>query len=103
VGRWAIPMRLNGKALALMGRFETVPPPDGGFRARLTSGGPFAGVSVPLMPGGVPALYLVNASAEDVLVLGADGEPFLRIGPGGTSANVLSATWRRRGKGAAAT
>jgi hypothetical protein len=30
--------------------------------------------------------------------LGADGEPFLRIGPGGTSANVRSATWRRIGE-----
>jgi hypothetical protein len=37
-----------------------------------------------------------------VLVLGADGEPFLRIGPGGTSANVRSTTWRRIGKAAAA-
>jgi hypothetical protein len=101
VGRWVIPMRLNGKALALTGRFETVPPPDGAFRARLTSGDPFAGVSVTLMPGRVPGLYLVNASAEDVLVVGADGEPFLRIGPGGTSANVRSATWRRSGKAAA--
>jgi hypothetical protein len=102
VGRWAIPLRLNGKALALTGRFVTVPPPDGAFRARLTSGDPFDGVTVTLMPGRVPALYLVNASDEDVLVLGADGEPFLRIGPGGTSANVRSATWRRSGKAAAA-
>lgn len=101
VGRWAIPMRLNGKALALGGRFETVPLPDGAFRARLTSGDPFDGVSVTLMPGRVPALYLVNAGDEDVLVLGADREPFLRIGPGGTSANVRSATWRRSGKAAA--
>ena len=102
VGRWAIPLRLNGKPLALTGRFETVPPPDGAFRARLTSGDPFEGVTVTLMPGRVPALYLVNASDEDVLVLGADGEPFLRIGPGGTSANVRSATWRRIGKAIAA-
>ena len=102
VGRWTIPMRLNGKPLALTGRFETVPPPDGAFRARLTSGDPFDDVSVTLMPGRVPALYLVNAGDEDVLVLGADGEPFLRIGPGGTSANVRSTTWRRIGKAAAA-
>jgi hypothetical protein len=102
VGRWAIPMRLNGKALALTGRFETLPAPDGAFRARLTSGDPFDGVSVTLMPGRVPALYLVNASDDDVLVLGSDGEPFLRIGPDGTRANLHSATWRRMGKVTAA-
>jgi hypothetical protein len=56
VGRWTIPIRLKGKPLALTGRFETVPPPDGAFRARLTSGDPFDDVSVTLMPGRVPAL-----------------------------------------------
>lgn len=51
-----------------------------------------------LVSGRVPALYLENVSEESVVVLGAAGEPFLRVGPEGTSANVLSPTWQRSGK-----
>jgi hypothetical protein len=102
VGRWAIPMRLNGKPLALTGRFETMPPPDGAFRARLTSGDPFDGVSVTLMPG--PRARALSRQRERRRRAGARRRrrAVPAIGPSGTSANVRSATWRRIGKATAA-
>jgi len=98
-GRWTIPLRFGGVPVALHGRFQPVPPPTGAFVARLTSPEePFPGVRIRLMAGRVPALYLENTDPEPVVVLGADGEPFLSIGPDGTSANVRSPTWQRSGK-----
>jgi hypothetical protein len=97
--RWTIPLRFGGVPVALHGRFRAMPPPRGIFIPRLTSSEePFPGVRVQLMAGRVPGLYLENTSDEPVVVLGADGEPFLRVGPEGTSANVRSPTWQRSGK-----
>ena len=53
-------------------------------------------VSVTLMPGRVPGLYLVNASGEDVLIVGADGEAFLRSAPAVRARTSVA----RRGAGA---
>jgi hypothetical protein len=98
-GRWTIPLRFGGVPVALHGRCRLAPPPTGVFTPRLTSPEqPFPGVRVQLIAGRVPALYLQNTGDEPVVVLGASGEPFLRIGPGGTSANVRSPTWQRTGK-----
>jgi hypothetical protein len=100
VGTWTIPLRLAGAPVALHGEYRYAPPPRGAYRPRLTSTSePLPGVRVSLVAGRVPALYLENASAaEPVVVMGAAGEPFLRVAPDGTSANVLSPTWQRSGK-----
>ncbi|HTD58916.1 MAG TPA: hypothetical protein VK672_08480, partial [Solirubrobacteraceae bacterium] len=80
-------------------RFHLAPVATGVFTPRLTSPEePFPGVRVQLIAGRVPALFLENTGDEPVVVLGAAGEPFLRIGPEGTSANVRSPTWQRTGK-----
>ncbi len=101
VGRWSIALRLGGVATAVTGVFRYVPPARGAFRARLVSPSePLPGVRVSIVAGRVPALYLENAGAEPVMVLGSAGEPFLRIGPDGTSANVRSPTWLASGKAA---
>jgi len=98
-GRWTIPLRFGGVPVALHGGFQPAPPARGVFVPRMTSSEePFPGVRVQLMKGRVPALYLENTGDEPVIVLGAAGEPFLRIGPEGTSANVRSPTWQRTGK-----
>ncbi len=44
-----------------------------------------------------PELALVNRSSSPVEVLGPDGRPFLRIGPGGVEANLSSAWWYQTG------
>jgi hypothetical protein len=95
--RWTVPLRLDGVPIALTGRFEPVR--SGAFVARVTSSAaPFPGVRVSLIPGRVPALYVENKGRRPVVVLGARGEPFLRIGPGGTSANLRSPAWLASGK-----
>ncbi len=99
LGGWTIPLRFGGVPVALHGRFQLAPTPAGVFTTRLTSPEePFPGVRVQLIAGRIPALYLENTGDEPVVVLGAAGEPFLRIGPEGTSANVRSPTWQRTGK-----
>jgi hypothetical protein len=101
VGRWSIALRLGDVRTAVTGVFRYVPPARGAFRARLVSPSePLPGVRVEIVAGRVPALYLENAGGEPVVVLGSAGEPFLRIGPDGTSANVRSPTWLASGKAA---
>jgi hypothetical protein len=99
VGRWTIPLRFGNAPVGLRGRFRSTPPRTGTFEAHLTSTqDPFPGVRVTLVPGRVPALYLENAGDEPIVVRGAAGEPFLRIGPDGASANVRSPTWQLSGR-----
>jgi len=97
--RWTIPLRFGGVPIALQGRFHAASPRAGVFTSRLTSSNePFPGVRVRLVGGRVPALYLENGGDQPVVVLGEAGEPFLRIAPDGTSANMRSPTWQRSGK-----
>lgn len=48
-------------------------------------------------PGPAARLAAVNDTGEELEVLGTDGEPFLRIGPAGTYANVNHIDWYRSG------
>jgi hypothetical protein len=92
---WKIPARLDRKPLAIEGHFQFQPAPAGAWRARLTSDGqPLPGVRITLSPGTPPAVMLDNTSDAPITVLGARGEPFLRIGPQGVSVNLASPTWQ---------
>jgi hypothetical protein len=83
----------------LTGTFRADPPPDGAYRARLTSPREIApGVRARLLPGGTPGLLVENGGPEELTVLDADGVPFLRIGPAGVEANVRSRAWRVSGR-----
>lgn len=94
VGRWEVPMRLDGSRVALRGVFLYDPPPRFVVRTRLISPPELrSGVQVTLLPGRVPGLLMQNHSRETATVLGRQGEPFLQIGPGGVKANVRSPTW----------
>lgn len=54
-----------------------------------------AGVRVEARISVADQLLVSNTTAEDVIVVGEQGEPFLRIGPQGAFANLRSATWYR--------
>jgi hypothetical protein len=54
-----------------------------------------AGVTVQVAISVSDQLVVANPTATDLVVLGDEGEPFLRIGSQGTSANLRSPTWYR--------
>jgi hypothetical protein len=99
LGAWAIPARLGAQAIAIRGQFLYQPRPAGVFAARLTSAAELAPqVRVTLSPGRPPALLLENTGAQPVTVLGAGGEPFLRVSADGVEANLASPTWQDLGR-----
>ena len=93
LARWSIPFRYGDETVVARGRIVYAPAP-GAVTARLQGPErPFEGVAVQLAPGRIPGLYVTNRGTTPVVVLGADDEPFLRIGPDGVEANRHSPTW----------
>ncbi|MFL6651721.1 MAG: hypothetical protein ACJ8J7_10600 [Sulfurifustaceae bacterium] len=104
IGRWEIPVRIDGALTRLTGTFRHTPAASGYFAARLTSPEEISpGLRVRILRGARPALYLENRSAQPVTVYGANGEPFLVIGSEGVRANVLSPAWLASGQAEATT
>lgn len=102
VGGWSVPLRVDGVAVELRGRFRYHPPAAGAYVARLTSPAtPADGVRVTLLRGPTTGLLLENTGAQPLLVLGSEGEPVLRIGRDGVEANLRSPTWAASGRAAA--
>ena len=99
VGRWQIPLRVDGQPVLLTGTFRWEPLPRGGYAARLTSPAEIApGVLVRLLPGRTPGVLVKSSNRLPLTILDGAGEPFLRIGPDGVDANVRSIAWRRSGR-----
>src|SRR4029453_17724065 len=97
LARWSIPFRYRDESVVARGRVEYAPAP-GVVTARLQGPErPFADVAVQLAPGRIPGLYVTNTGAVPVVVLGASGGPFLRIGRGGGAVPADRAR-RRRGQ-----
>jgi hypothetical protein len=102
VGAWSVPLRVDGVAVELRGRFRYRPPAAGAYVARLTSPAtPADGVRVTLLRGPTTGLLLENTGAQTLVVFGAEGEPLLRIGRDGVEANLRSPTWAASGRAAA--
>lgn len=81
LGPWDVPVRYGEQEAKIKGRFE-YKPQLGTYEAILRSDtNPAEGVTVQVVSAQVPALYLQNTSPQSVTVLGAEGEPFVRIGP----------------------
>lgn len=94
--RWQVDLRLGGEPVTVTGRTERAPQVGTTFAALTSGSQPLPGVTVQLLSGALPGLF-VTASAE-VTVLGQDGEPFLRFGPDGVEANERSPTWLLSGR-----
>lgn len=90
LARWSIPVRTGGASAAVKGVTVYTPQRDAVVR-RMTSSMMLApGVTVALLPGRDPDLYLQNYGRETVTVLGQQGEPFAEISPGGVLVNLRS-------------
>ncbi len=99
LGVWRVPLRYDGKPGEITGAFIFEPPPVGHFEPRLTSAAePAAGLRVKLIPGMPSALLLENNTKQTITVLGAAGEPMLRLKEKRIYANLRSASWRASGR-----
>lgn len=88
-----IPMRYGGRPLVVRGHLEqrTTTP---AFGARLTAAPDAStGLTVQLASGRAPALFARYDGDGEVVVDGAEGEPFLRLSSAGAEVNRRSGTW----------
>ena len=92
-------MRLGAQPVVVSGQFRARPVPHGYWRPAILTPHEIAPqVQVAIIPGVVPAVTVANGGKETVTVIGARGEPFLRIGPDGVFANAISPTWMQSGR-----
>jgi hypothetical protein len=79
--RWEVAVRYADQPHKIKGRIE-YKPQLGTYEAVLKSPvNPAPDVTVAVVSAQVPAVYLQNNSEETVIVLGAEQEPFVKIGP----------------------
>ena len=94
LGRWKVPLKVDDQPGELQGRFEYRPPTGSYGMVQKSSQTPADGLTIQVVSGRVvPAIFVKNESAEPVVVLGKDGEPFARIGPAISEVNLRSPSW----------
>ena len=100
LARWQVPVRWQGAEHAFRGSI-VYRPVRGSVLAEIVNGPDVAGLTVAVLQGRVPGLYLENGTGETVVVRGAHGEPFLRFDDRGVEANRHSPSWlaARRAEG----
>ena len=93
LSKWTVKMRYGDESVDAAGHIE-FDPVVGAIVPRLTSPiAPGRLMQVVVLPGRVPGVFVSNTSPSAITVLGAAGEPFLRLGPNGAEINQLSPTW----------
>ena len=92
---WTVPVRYGATPATLSGGFEPLEH-HGHFVSELDEPG-LEGLDVRLVQGPVPVMYVRNDRREVLEVMGAADEPFLRVGPGGVFANVMSPSYYSAG------
>jgi LPXTG-motif cell wall-anchored protein len=90
LARFAIPLRLGSTAVTASGVVEYLPPHASPAAYMTSSLHPAPGLTVALLAGPYPDVYLQNSSATPVTVLGQAGEPFAQVGPAGVRVNLRS-------------
>jgi hypothetical protein len=96
---WHIDMRLGSQPVVVSGEFRARPVAHGYWMPAMSTQHEIAPqVEVAVIPGVVPAISIANGGHQPVTVIGARGEPFLRIGSDGVFANVMSPTWMQSGR-----
>jgi hypothetical protein len=101
IGEWSIPVRLGEAETEVRGTYHYDAPPKGDFAARITSEPESSEITVQLLHGAeeaADALFLQNASGEQVTIFGRSGEPAIRIGPEESQINVNSPTGLEAGR-----
>jgi hypothetical protein len=92
-GTWSVPLKYGEALGSVDGHFE-YRPSLGQFTPTLSETQPAPGVTLTALQGNpTPGVAIDNAGPSEVVVLGAEEEPYLRITPNGTEANQLSPTW----------
>ncbi|MGH9085924.1 MAG: hypothetical protein ACRDYW_10760 [Acidimicrobiales bacterium] len=93
VARFEVPMRLGDRAVTVRGHLEartSLPTFAARLRAPIRAG---SGLLAQVVDGRAPGIFLRHDGEGVVVVAGADGEPFLRLGPFGAEVNRRSPTW----------
>lgn len=100
-GAWSVPISHGDRQGTVDGHFE-YRPPLGSFVPSLSSNEPVPGLRLTALPGNpVPGLSVDNRTGQEVVVLGEQDEPFLRITGRGAEHNELSPTWLAQQSGQA--
>jgi len=95
---FSIPLRVGDRQAQIKGYVEFEPPRGRYVHRLLSPEHPAPGVEVGLLAGqAVPTVTVRNDASQPVTVLGADGEPFLRVGDS-VEANMASPTWVQVGR-----
>jgi hypothetical protein len=82
LGDWSVPIRYGDQDGGIEGYFEYKPPVGSWKTVLKSSDSPAEGVKVGIVSSEIiPALYVENNSPKTVMVLGREGEPFVRLGP----------------------
>ena len=92
LARWTVPVRWRGEERAFTGAI-VYRPLRGSVLAEMVMPPDVRGLTIAVLQGRVPGLFLENGTGETVVVQGADGEPFLRFNDKGVQANRHSPSW----------
>jgi hypothetical protein len=99
VGEWQVPVEYGGQRSRVVGHLDLVPL-LGSFTVTADPAPP--GLTVSLLAGRLPGLFLTAPGGEVVVVFGSDGRPFFRLGPKGVEVDEGSPSWaddqRARGR-----
>lgn len=94
---FVVPVRYRGETVEVRGSIVQQAQ-VGRLEGELRAVPEIDGVSIQLLEGGTPGLFLEADDEREVVVLGRAGEPFLRFSGGVVEANVRSPSWYDSGR-----